>query len=173
MSKKEKKAATAEDGAAEKAPKSKKALIGGVVGAVVLFVAGGKVMGTGETKTVIKIVNTTTTLPEGKVVALDAITMNLSDGHLLKVGIGFQLEYEKAAGGGGGEGEAAPPADTTDPTKGYARALDIVIDELGKHTMEDLSGPGRSEAKEALVKRLEKTFHGKIEDVYFHQFVMQ
>ena len=36
MSKKEKKAATPEDGAAEKAPKSKKALIGGVVGAVVL-----------------------------------------------------------------------------------------------------------------------------------------
>ena len=128
-------------------------------------------MGTGETKTVIKIVNTTTTLPEGKVVALDAITMNLSDGHLLKVGIGFQLEYE-AAGAAGGHGEAAP-ADTTDPTKGYARALDIVIEELGKHTMEDLSGPGRSEAKEALVKRLEKTFHGKIEDVYFHQFVMQ
>ena len=172
MAKKEKKAA-APDGAeaTEKPPKNKKVMIGGVVGAIVLFIAGGKVMGGGPTKTVIKIVTTTTTIPEGKVVALDAITMNLADGHLLKVGIGFQLEYEKLAGAA--EGEGAPAADTTDPTKGYARALDIVIDELGKHTMNDLAGEGRAVAKEALVKRLEKTFHGKIENVYFHQFVMQ
>ena len=172
MSKKEKKAAPdAAEGAETKPPKSKKKMIGGGVGAILLFIAGGKVMGTGETKTVIKIVNTTTTLPEGKVVALDAITMNLADGHLLKVGIGFQLKYE-AAGAAGGHGEAAP-ADTTDPTKGYARALDIVIDELGKRSMDELAGEGRAVAKEALVKRLEKTFHGHIEDVYFYQFVMQ
>jgi flagellar basal body-associated protein FliL len=48
-----------------------------------------------------------------------------------------------------------------------------VIDELGKHTMEELSGAGRNTAKAQLVKRLKKVTHGKIEDVYFHQFVMQ
>ena len=163
------KAAPAAEGE-EKAPKSKKKMAIGGVGALVLFFAGGKVMGGGgETKTIIKIVNTTTTIPMGDVVTLDAITMNLADGHVLKVGIGFQLEYE-AAGGGGHE---APKAAEGDPTKGYAQALDIAIDELGQHTMEGLSGEGRNAAKEALVKRLRKVFHGKIEDVYFHQFVMQ
>ena len=165
------KAAPAAEGE-EQAPKSKKKMVIGGVGALVLFFAGGKVMGGGgETKTIIKIVNTTTTIPEGEVVTLDAITMNLADGHVLKVGIGFQLEYEAHAGGG--EGHSAAPVAEGDPTKGYARALDIAIDELGSHTMEELSGEGRLAAKEALVKRLEKTFHGKIEDVYFHQFVMQ
>ena len=164
------KAAPAADGE-EKAPKSKKKMAIGGVGALVLFFAGGKVMGGGgETKTIIKIVNTTTTIPMGDVVTLDAITMNLADGHVLKVGIGFQLEYEAKAGGGEGEGKKA---DDGDPTKGYAQALDIAIDELGQHTMEGLSGEGRNAAKEALVKRLRKVFHGKIEDVYFHQFVMQ
>ena len=168
MAKKEKAAAPAEG---EEAPKrSKKNLVIAGVGAIVLFVAGGKVMG-GETKTVIKIVTTTTTIPVGDVVTLDAITLNLADGHLLKVGIGFQLEDEKKVAAA--EGEGAPAADTSDPTKGYAKALDAVIDELGKHTMEDLTGEGRNVAKEELVKRLRKEFHGKIEDVYFHQFVMQ
>ena len=172
MAKKEKK--TAADGAEapEKPPKNKKVIIGGILGAAVFFFAGGKVMAGGPTKTVIKIVTTTTTIPEGQVVALDAITMNLADGHLLKVGIGFQLEYEKP-GAAGAEGHAPAAGDSSDPTKGYARALDIVIDELGKHTMEELAGEGRAVAKAALVKRLEKTYHGKIENVYFHQFVMQ
>ncbi len=169
MAKKEK-AAPPKEGE-EQAPKSKKKMVFGGVGALVLFFAGGKVMGGGgETKTIIKIVNTTTTIPEGEVVTLDAITLNLADGHVLKVGIGFQLEYEAAGGGGG---HSAAPAAEGDPTKGYARALDIAIDELGSHTMDELSGEGRNAAKEALVERLEKAFHGKIEDVYFHQFVMQ
>ena len=163
------KAAPAAEGE-EQAPKSKKNMVLGGVGALVLFFAGGKVMGGGgETKTIIKIVNTTTTIPMGEVVTLDAITMNLADGHVLKVGIGFQLEYE-APGGGGHE---APKPNDGDPTKGYAQALDTAIDELGQHTMEELSGEGRNLAKEALVKRLRKISHGKIEDVYFHQFVMQ
>jgi flagellar protein FliL len=174
MAKKKKEEAAPSAEGAEKAPKSKKNMVIAVVGALAVFVAGGKLMGggsTGPTKTVIKIVTTTTTIPVGEVVALDAITLNLSDGHLLKVGIGFQLEYEKPAAAA--EGEAAPAADSTDPTKGYAKALDIVIDELSKHTMEELSGAGRNVAKAQLVKRLKKVTHGKIEDVYFHQFVMQ
>ncbi len=171
--KKKEEAAPAAEGA-EKAPKSKKNMVIAVVGALAVFVAGGKLMGggsSGPTKTVIKIVTTTTTIPVGEVVALDAITLNLADGHLLKVGIGFQLEYEEPAAAGGHEGAAA--GDTSDPTKGYAKALDIVIDELSKHTMEELSGAGRNTAKAQLVKRLKKVTHGHIEDVYFHQFVMQ
>ena len=172
MAKTKKEAAAPDGESPEKAPKSKKNIALVVVGALAVFVAGGKLMGgPTETKTVIKLVSTTTTIPAGRVVALDAITLNLADGHLLKVGIGFQLEYENEAAGGGHE--AAPAADSSDPTKGYAKALDVVIDELSKHTMADLSGSGRSAAKAQLVKRLKRVTHGHIEDVYFHQFVMQ
>jgi flagellar FliL protein len=178
MAKKEKKAAApeteAKDGEA-KPGKDKKKMILAVVGAVVLFIAGGKVNGGGggPTKTVIKVVYTTTTVPLGPVVTLDAITLNLADGHLLKVGVAFQLEHQEAAAAAGGHGEAAATAETNDPTKGYARALDTVIEVLGSHTMEELAGEGRQTAKEELVKKLEESYHGEIEDVYFHQFVMQ
>lgn len=176
MAKKEKKAAEPVEGeGGEKPKKSKKNMIIAVVGAVVIFVIGGKVQGGGstKTKTVVKVVYTTTTLPMGPVVTLDAITLNLADGHLLKVGIAFQLEAPDPKAAAPAEGEGAAAADTTDSTKGYARALDIAIDELGKHTMEELAGEGKAKAKEELVKRLEKAYHGEIEDVYFHQFVMQ
>ena len=174
MAKKKKDEAAPSAEGAEKPPKSKKNMAIAVVGALAVFIAGGKLMGGGgatTTKTVIKIVTTTTTIPVGEVIALDAITLNLADGHLLKVGIGFQLEYEMPTAAA--EGHAAGATDSSDPTKGYAKALDIVIDELSKHTMEELSGAGRSTAKTQLVKRLKKVTHGKIEDVYFHQFVMQ
>ena len=46
--------------------------------------------GGGETKTISKIVNSTTTLPAGQVVTLDAIALNLADGSVLKVGIGLR-----------------------------------------------------------------------------------
>ena len=164
-----KKEAPAEGGEEKKGGKGKTIGIGVVVAAV-LFVAGGKMMGGGGTA--VALIATTTTVPMGEVVTLDAITLNLSDGHLLKVGVAFQKPYEAPAAGGA-EGHAAAPADTSDPTKGYARALDIVIDTLSQHTMADLTGPGRTKAKRELVKRLDKEYEGEIEDVYFHQFVMQ
>jgi flagellar protein FliL len=176
MSKKKDAAAAAPEGEeAAKGGKSKKTMIIAVVGAIVLFMAGGKVMG--KTKTVIKeVAPPSTTIPPGPVVTLDAITLNLADGHLLKVGMAFQLknpDAEHGAAGGGGHGETAATEASSDSTKGYARAIDIAIDELGKHSMDDLAGAGRAAAKEELVARLEKAYHGEIEDVYFHQFVMQ
>jgi flagellar FliL protein len=137
------------------------AVLGAVVGPKLL---GGGAAPAGATE------DTTTTTVAGPVVVLDAITLNLSDGHMLQVGLALQLSAE-AGESGGGHGEA--PAED-DPTKGYAKALDATIDVLGAESMAALSAPGgRDQAKAALEGVLHELYHGEIEGVYFHQFVMQ
>ncbi len=156
-----------------KGGKVKKLAIPGVL--VVGFFAGGKVMGGGgEPTTKVVIVAPTTTLP-GPVVSLDPITLNLADGRLLRVGVSFQKSgaAHDAGGGGGGHG-AKKEEDTSDPTKGYAKALDAVIEVFGHMTYEELVTPeGREKAKVEITEKLDHAYHGEIEGVYFHQFVMQ
>ena len=147
----------------------KKKMIILVVVVAVAFLAGSKLMGGGGTAAA--GVPVPTTVPEGEVKTLDAITLNLADGRLLKIGIALQKKYDPtpvvAAEGGGA-------AATDDPTKGYARALDTVIDVLSHHTMAELVKPDvREEAKKALVEKLNVAYHDEIEDVYFYEFVMQ
>jgi flagellar protein FliL len=99
----------------------------------------------------------------GEVVVLDPVTVNLADGRVLKVGVALQLTAEAKHA----------KAEKDDPTKGYAPALDAVLDTLGRHSMAELVEPdGRDRAKVALVERLEELTHGDVVDVYFHQFVM-
>src|SRR5438132_1683093 len=71
---------------------------------------------------------TSTTLP-GPVVKLDPITLNMADGHFLRVGLGFQMESK-----------FVPPAkpDTTDATGEYAKALDLAIKDLGGRSYGEL-----------------------------------
>lgn len=154
-----------DDAAEEKGGgKGKKIGIGAVL-AIVLFVAGGKVMGGGSAPA--GAAAPTTTVP-GPVIALNSMTLNLADGHLLKVGVALQTSSEA---GGGGEG-SAPAKD--DPTKGYAKALDIIISDLGSKTMDELAKPaGKTAAKEELAKELGEAYEGEITGVYFHEFVMQ
>jgi flagellar FliL protein len=133
------------------------------------FLGGG---GSGEAAAA----GTTTTTAPGPVVALDPITLNLADGHLLKVGLALQISAswlaehgtaeEGGHGGGGGE--------STDPTHGYARALDAAITVFSDRTMTDLGdAPGREAAREDLTARLHDAYHGEIEGVYLYEFVMQ
>lgn len=134
-----------------------------VLGAVV----GPKLLGGGGTAPAGAAEDTTTTTEAGPVVVLDAITLNLADGHLLQVGLALELDPAEA---GGGHGETAKD----DPTKGYAKALDAAIDVLGDQSMASLSAPGgRDAAKLALEAALGELYHDTIRGVYFHQFVMQ
>lgn len=141
--------------------------IGLALGFVVLgAVIGPKVLGGGGAAPASATEETTTTTEPGPVVVLDAITLNLADGHLLQVGLALEL----TADAGGGHGEAAKD----DPTKGYAKALDAAIDVLGDQSMAALSAPGgRDAAKAALETVLAELYEGDITGVYFHQFVMQ
>ena len=151
----------------EKGAKSNKLLYAlaviGAVGALKGFVltpAAAPAAAAGGTPT------TVTTTP-GPIVTLAPITVNIEGGRFLKVGLGLQLSGDLAAGGGHG-------ADSDDPTKGYAKALDLAIEVFGGKPFEALvTAEGRQAAKEDLTHRLEEAYHEEVEGVYFTDFVMQ
>ena len=171
MARKKKNAEAGAEGDAAAGGKAKK---GNLVPAIIIavgLIVGGKMMGGGgsaATTTTVVEATTTTALP-GPVVKLDPITLNVSDGRFLRVGLSFQLSAEAGAGG---HGEAKP--DTTDAAGEYARALDLAIDVLGGQDYAELVTPeGRESAKKELVEKLKHAYHEEIEDVYFTEFVLQ
>lgn len=133
----------------------------GVLGGLKGFVlGGGKAAAEGATAT------TTTTAP-GPIITLDPITVNITGDRFLKIGIGLQMAGDYAPGD-----EGAPDSD--DPTKGFAKALDLMIETFGGRSYEDLSSSeGRKKAKEELVEKLKRAYHEEVEGVYFTDFVMQ
>lgn len=142
---------------------------GGTWGLAALFlvvgaVAGPRVLGGGAAPAAGSAEPTSTTVATGPVVSLDAITLNLSDGRLLQVGVALELAPD-----------AVPhEAEEDDPTHGYAKALDAAIDVLGRQTMAALLAPGgRDQAKAELVEALQAAYHGEVVGVFFHRFVMQ
>jgi flagellar protein FliL len=138
-----------------------------IVGAVV----GPKVMGGGKGAEAAEA--TTTTTAPGPIVTLESITLNLADGHLLKLGMALQISAEwlhehGAAGGGHGGGEE------TDPALQYPQAFDYAISIFSQEDMPHLMDPaGREAARTELEVHLEEVFHGQVEGVYFTEFVMQ
>jgi flagellar FliL protein len=141
-----------------------------MVAVVAIGVAGGVkgfVLGGGDKAAVAMAgAPTTTTTAPGPIVTLEPITLNIAGGRFLKIGLGLQLSGEHV-----GEGHGA---DSDDPTKGYARALDITIEVLGGRPFEELVTPeGRTAAKEELTRRLREAYHDEVEGVYFTEFVMQ
>jgi len=105
----------------------------------------------------------------GPVVQLDPITLNLSDGHYLKLGLALQLTKKagEQAAGNASEGPAAPLVDG-------APALDAAISVLGDRSYAQLLAPGgRAKAKAAVQAVIEKRYEGKVMEIYLTQFVMQ
>jgi len=92
----------------------------------------------------------------GAVVALDAVTVNLKDGHYLKVKLALQATAEAAEEPDG------------------SKALDRAIEQFSEYEMGELSTTeGRHKAKEKLREELKEAYEGEIMDVYFTEFVMQ
>ena len=103
---------------------------------------------------------TTTTLPAGEIVTMDPISVNLAEGHFLKVGLGVQLS------------EAGSPEEF--PKGPMAKVKDMLIDELAGGDMASLSTKeGKEKVKEELTKRAEEEFEGEVLGFYFTDFVMQ
>jgi flagellar FliL protein len=98
-----------------------------------------------------------TPAPEpGVVVALDPITINLADGHFLKISIALQATAEAHEEPDG------------------SKALDLMISQFSnKSVAEFSSNEAREEAKKKLKEAVEKAYEGEVMDLYFTEFVMQ
>jgi flagellar FliL protein len=97
----------------------------------------------------------------GQVLEMDPLTVNLSDGHYLKVGVALQLNLGAVA--------------ATDKDNGTgARALDMAIAALSPHTMAQLT---QSNVRDGLKQKLGydtcMAYQGTALTVYFTDFVMQ
>jgi flagellar protein FliL len=96
-----------------------------------------------------------------QIAKLEDITLNLSDGHFLKLGLALQL---------------APKAPVADYTTGGAasKALDLAIDVFGSSSYSQLvKATQREQAKDQLSKAVVKAYNGQVEGLYITDFVMQ
>ena len=153
------------DGDEAKGGKGKTMAMGAVLAIGVLGGLKGFVL-SGSPKAAASGVPTTTTTKPGPIITLEPITVNIAGDRFLKIGLGLQLSGKHA-------GEPAPK-DSNDPTKGYAKALDLTIATFGGHSYDSLVTPdGRQAVKEELVKKLEAAYPDEVEGVYFTDFVMQ
>jgi len=160
-----KKAADGDEAKGGKGGKGKTLAMGAVLAIGLLGGLKGFVLSGGKAAAASGASTTTTTKP-GPIVTLDPITVNIAGDRFLKIGLGIQLSGKLAS--------QPAPKDSNDPTKGFARALDLTIETFGGHSYESLVTPvGRAAAKEELAKKLEAAYPEEVEGVYFTDFVMQ
>jgi flagellar FliL protein len=140
----------------EPAKKSKKKLVL-VIGAVVLVLAGAAAyvllgMGGGEAEAA-------EPAPEpGAVVAVEPISLNLAQGHYLRLGFSLQMTLEA-----GGHGEPDP-----------GKAVDAAIALFSGRTVAEVSDPATRETlKGEFLHELEELYHGEVMDVYLTNYVTQ
>lgn len=94
----------------------------------------------------------------GEVVQVEAISINLADGHYLRLGLGLQLTADAGAHG------------PLDPSK----ALDLAIALYSGRTMAEVSDPATRDAlKGELKHQLAEAYHEEVIDVYLTNFVTQ
>lgn len=142
----------AEEKVAEEAPKKSKKMLIIIVAAVVLLGGGGAgayFMLKGPSKKPAPV--------PGKVVAMDAITLNLADGHFLKLGLALQATAAAAV------------------TPDGSHADDIAISQFSNMAVAELSSNAqREKEKKELKEKIVKAYgEDEIMDVYFTTFVMQ
>ncbi len=93
----------------------------------------------------------------GIVVVLDAQTINLADGHYLRLKMTLQMTADAS----------------TDALDG-SQALELAIDQYSGMPMAQLFSNGfREQTKAELLAKVEKAYDGRIMDIYFTTFVIQ
>ncbi len=94
----------------------------------------------------------------GGVQVVESISINLDNGHYLRLGLGLDLSEDAAAHGDIGE----------------AKALDAAIALFSGQTIDDLADEEyRESLKEHLAETLEEIYHGEVIGVYYTDFVTQ
>jgi flagellar FliL protein len=167
--------AAAEEGKKGKGKKGKGNLIPavvvavGLVGGAYMMKGGGSKKGAAGTTVASGAATTTTDAMQApatakslaQVAKLEDITLNLADGHFLKLGLALQL---------------APKGVVTDYTTGgaAAKALDLAIGVFGTENYAQLVQPGqREQAKAELAKKVVAAYNGQVQGIYLTDFVMQ
>jgi flagellar FliL protein len=98
----------------------------------------------------------TSTFVAGKIIVMDTITINLANGHFLKIGLGLQATADA--------GEEV----TT------SKAMDAAITEFSGKTVDELATQaGRDAAKKELTKAIKKAYEKKVYEIFYTTFVMQ
>lgn len=110
-------------------------------------------------------------LVPGDVTTLDPISVNLADGHYLKIGVALQAVYAEAGGHGGSTG--------LDGSKAY----DLIISQFSNLSMTDLeNAEQRNRYKDELTAKIIEAYtaedeegvaHKEVMGLYLTQFVMQ
>lgn len=92
----------------------------------------------------------------GAVLAMDPVTVNLADGHYLKMRIALQTTTDAGSDLNG------------------SKAIDLAITKYTDMPIGELSSAaGRAKAKAELLEMIKEAYDGKIMDIYFTEFVMQ
>ena len=143
-----------------KAPKRSRKRLLLVVAAVLVLLLGGPayyvLLGPGAAGKVSSAPVVTPAPKPGTVLTVAPISINLSDGHYLRLGLGLQLTADVVK----------PP----DP----AKALDAAIALFSGHTVAEISDPAtRGALKTQLAAALAKAYDGEVMDVYLTNFVTQ
>jgi flagellar FliL protein len=115
---------------------------------------------------------TTTAPPEpGVMVSIEPLSLNLADGHYLKVGIAVQLVDGAVEGGGHGEGAEVSEAWLAEHGP---MVRDLVISELGgAHVAEFASADAREVVRHSLLEKANERLEETVYAVYFTEFIMQ
>jgi len=96
----------------------------------------------------------------GAVVVLESMTLNLADGHFLKVAIALQATAEVAA-----EPDGSKARDIMISTLSNMKPAELATNKAREHV--------KAELKEKIVKAYEVEQVKQIMDIYFTEFVMQ
>ena len=133
------------------------------------FMIGGRMSGGGaEEETAVATEDTVEPEPVIEaIVDLEAINVNLANGHYLRIAIALGLSEVPEAEGGHGGGDDGPPIE-------IAPASDLVLTTFSGRTIEDLETPeGRELARKDMLHGLENYYGESIIAVMFTEFVMQ
>jgi flagellar FliL protein len=99
----------------------------------------------------------------GTIVDLDAVNVNLLDGHYLRIAVSLGLSEDAHVGDGhGGEEFLSAPA------------RDLVVTTFSGRSIDELSNlDGRLHVRHELEESLKEYYHGEVVSVFFTEFVMQ
>ncbi|GAA3043561.1 flagellar basal body-associated FliL family protein [Actinokineospora globicatena] len=92
----------------------------------------------------------------GEVLVLDSVTMNLTDGHYLKLKLALQATV-----------------DVTEKLDG-SKALDLAVAQFSNKSVAELSSnAAREEQKKELKEKIAEAYEDEVMDIYLTEFVMQ